>query len=224
LVFEIEFTAKPPHLQSDSFNLVRLDTLEGHLMRHALILVGVVLFLSISAAAQGPAGAGSGPVSAAGLNQWQLGLGYQYNRINLTGTPFNTNGLNASIVRFFLDRWFGLEAQLGAGFGNAGATTVPANLTVKSLFVGAGPRLAYRGRGRVEPWVHGVLGMEHFRFTQTSGVLGDNTALGGSAGGGADFYLNPHMAFRAEADWIGTRFFSVNQRHFQVVTGIVFSF
>ena len=192
-------------------------------MRHALILVGVVLFLSISAAAQGPAGAGSGPVSAADLSHWQLGLGYQYNRINLTGTPFNTNGLNISIVRF-LDRWFGLEAQLGAGFGNTGATTVPANLTAKSVFVGGGPRLAFRSRSRFEPWVHGVVGMEHFRFTQTAGVLGSNTALAGAAGGGTDFYLNPHAAFRVEADWIGTRFFSLNQRHFQAVTGIVFNF
>jgi len=192
-------------------------------MRHALVLVGVVLFLSISAAAQGPAGTGSAPVSAADLSHWQLGLGYQYNRINLTGTPFNTNGLNISIVRF-LDRWFGLEAQVGAGFGNTGATTSPANLTAKSVFVGGGPRLAFRNRSRFEPWAHGAVGMEHFRFNQTAGVLGSNTALAGLAGGGIDFYLNPHTAFRLEADWIGTRFFSLNQRHFQAVTGIVFNF
>ena len=196
-------------------------------MRRALVLVGVVLFLSISAAAQGPAGAGagsgSGPISAGSYNYWQLGLGYQYNRINLTGSPFNTNGLNTSIVRFF-DRWFALEAQVGAGFGNTGGTTVPANLTAKSVFVGGGPRLVYRNRSRFEPWAHGAVGMEHFRFTQTAGLFGSNTALAGSAGGGADFYLNPHTALRVEADWIGTRFFSRNQRHFQAVTGIVFNF
>jgi len=90
--------------------------------------------------------------------------------------------------------------------------------------VGGGGHLAYRGRGRVEPWIHGVVGMEHFRFTQTAGLLGSNTALGGSAGGGADFHLNPHTAFRVEADWLGTRFFSANQRHFQVVTGLAFNF
>ncbi|MBZ5697507.1 MAG: hypothetical protein LAN18_03055 [Acidobacteriia bacterium] len=113
---------------------------------------------------------------------------------------------------------------MGAGFGNTGATTSLANLTAKSVFVGGGMRLAYRGRSRFEPWAHGVVGMEHFRFTQTGGLLGSNTALAGSAGGGTDFYLNPHTAFRVEADWIGTRFFSGNQRHFQVVTGIVFNF
>lgn len=192
-------------------------------MRHALILVGAVLFLSISAAAQRPASAGSSPASGTDLSHWQLGFGYQYNRINLTGTPFNTNGLNISIVRF-LGTWFGLEAQVGTGFGNTGATTVPANLTPKSVFVGGGPRLAYRGRSRVEPWVHGTVGMEHFHFTQNAGVFGSNTALAGEAGGGADFNLNPHMGFRVEADWIGTRFFSTHQRHFQVVTGLVLNF
>jgi hypothetical protein len=66
--------------------------------------------------------------------------------------------------------------------------------------------------------------MEHFRFTQTAGQFGSNTSLAGEAGGGADFHLNPRTAVRVEVDWIGTRFFSLNQRHFQVVTGLVFNF
>jgi hypothetical protein len=55
-------------------------------------------------------------------------------------------------------------------------------------------------------------------------VLGSNTALAGAAGGGADFLLGPHTAFRVEADVLASRFFSVNQRHFQVVSGLVFNF
>jgi hypothetical protein len=194
-------------------------------MRHALILVGIVLFLSISTAAQGPAGVGSGsrPASTTDFGQWQLGIGYQFNRINLTGSPFDTNGLNASLVRF-VGGWFGLEAQLGLGFGDSGATTVPARLTTKSVFAGGGPRLAYRNRSRVEPWIHGVVGVEHFRFTQTAGVLGNNTSVAGAAGGGMDFKLSPHTAFRAEVDWMFTNFFSMNQRHFQAVGGLALNF
>jgi hypothetical protein len=221
LVFEIAFTAKTSRLKLDSFNLEHFDTAEGCVMQRALVLAGVVLLLSISAAAQGPAGAGS--ISDADLGHWQLAIGYQYNRINLTGTPFNTNGLNTTIVGF-LNRWFALEAQVGSGFGNTGTATSPANLTAKSLYVGGGARLVYRNRSRFEPWVHGTVGMEHFRFTQNGGLLGNNTSLAESAGGGTDFYLNPRTALRVEADWIGTRFFSVNQRHFQVTTGIVFNF
>ena len=204
-------------------------------MRQTLILVGAGLFLSVSASAQGPAGAGAGagtpssrrsgshPRTAYELTNWQVSVGYQYNRINLTGTPFDTNGVNSSFVRYF-GRWIGAEAQLGLGFGNTGVTTAPPNLTAKSLFAGGGPRLALRGHGRVEPWVHAIVGIEHFRFSQTSGVLGNNSALGGVGGGGIDFRLNPRTSLRVEGDWLGTRFFSVNQRSFQVVTGLVFNF
>src|ERR1700682_5154637 len=202
-------------------------------MRQTLILVGAVLFLSVSASAQGPAGAGadshprtrsgSHPRTAYELTNWQVSLGYQFNRINLTGSPFDTNGLNSSFVRYF-GKWIGAEAQLGLGFGNTGATTFPPNLTAKSLFAGGGPRLVLRGHGRIEPWAHAIIGIEHFRFSQTSGVLGNNTALAGVAGGGIDFRLDPRTSLRVEGDWLGTRFFSVNQRSFQVVTGLVFNF
>jgi hypothetical protein len=204
-------------------------------MRRVLFLVGAVLCFSLSATAQGPAGAGAGagtlsrtrsgprPRYAYDLTKWQVAIGYQYNRINLLGTPFNTNGLNTSIVRFF-GRWIGLEGQAGFGFGNTGATTLPPNLTAKSLFAGGGARLAFRGRSRIEPWVHGVVGMEHFRFNQTAGVLGSNTSLGGLAGGGIDLRLGPRTAIKVEGDWLGTRFFSLNQRHFQVVSGLAFNF
>ncbi len=201
-----------------------------------LILLGSVLLLAISAAAQGPAGAGSSGSTPEGKGQgrthtfsvrdyanWQVALGYQYNQINLLGSPFTTNGLNISAVRYF-GRWFGVEGQVGFGFGNTGSTSTPPNLNAQSLFFAGGPRLAYRNRGRIEPWIHGVFGEQHFRFNQTAGVLGSNTALAGAAGGGVDYLLGPHTAVRVEADFIGSRFFSTNQRHFQVVSGLVFNF
>jgi hypothetical protein len=206
-------------------------------MQRMMFLVGTIVLLAVSAAAQGPAGAGaeggrtSSPrgqgrtrtFSVRDYSPWQVALGYQYNQINLLGSPFTTNGLNFSAVRYF-GRWFGVEGQVGFGFGNTGTTSTPPNLNTQSLFFGGGPRLAYRNRGRIEPWIHGVFGEQHFRFNQTAGVLGNNTALAGEAGAGVDFLLSAHMAVRGEADFIGSRFFSANQRHFQVVTGLVFNF
>jgi hypothetical protein len=55
-------------------------------------------------------------------------------------------------------------------------------------------------------------------------VLGSNTALAVTVGGGIDYQLGPRMAFRAEGDAIESRFFSSNQRHFQIVSGLVFNF
>jgi|SRR5579872_1403924 len=200
-------------------------------MRQTLLLLGAILCLCLSASGQGPAGAGAGRGSTRHsasareyeLGTWQISAGYQYERVNLLGTPFNTNGLNISAVRYF-NKWFGAEAQFGFGFGNTGATTVPPNLTAKSILVGGGPRLALRGHGRLEPWIHGNIGFDHFRFSQTAGVLGSNNALAGVGGGGVDFRLTPRTSFRGEVDWVGSRFFSTTQRSFQVVTGVVINF
>lgn len=195
-------------------------------MRVAFLLLGIFLF-SASAGAQGPAGVGSetAPIFTGehGYAPWQISVSYQYNRDNLLGSPFNTHGVNISLTRFF-GRWFGVEAQAGVGFlGNTGVTSTPPNLDAKSLFAGAGPRLALRNRSRFEPWVHVLVGIEHFRFSQTAGVLGSNNALAGPAGGGVDIYFTPHLAFRGEADAVGSRFFSTNQRSFQVIGGLVFN-
>lgn len=201
-------------------------------MRRAFFILGVFLFLCASKAqAQAPAGVGAnapaGPVyrsSERDFDPWEIAIGYQYNRVNLLGKPFNTDGINVSFARYF-KRWIGVEVQLGTGFlGNTGQTSTPPNLSAKSLFVGAGPRLAFHNRSRYVPWAHVVVGLERFRFSQTAGLLGSNSALAGPAGGGVDIYLRPHVTFRGEVDAVGSRFFSTNQRSFQVVSGLVLDF
>src|ERR1700694_1016869 len=126
-------------------------------MRVAIFLAGIFLFIPASAGAQGPAGAGSGapigynPASQQEVPPWQVSIGYQFNRDNLLGSPFNTNGVNIGVARYFRS-WFAVEAQLGAGFSHdTGASTNPPNLVAKSLFVGAGPRVVYRNHSRFEP-------------------------------------------------------------------------
>jgi hypothetical protein len=203
----------------------------GDAMRVAMFILGGFLLFSVPARAQWLAGS-AGPQSGPGhifLSQheeepWQIGMGYQYNRDNLVGTPFNTHGINISLTRYFKG-WFGVEAQLGSGLvGSTGQTTNPPNSDVKSLFFGAGPRVTYVNRSRFEPWAHVLIGLEHYRFVQNGGFLGSNTALAYPVGGGVDTYLAPHLAFRAEADFVGSRFFSVNQRSFQLIGGFVLSF
>ncbi|HEY2646028.1 MAG TPA: hypothetical protein VGI34_03610, partial [Candidatus Acidoferrales bacterium] len=155
---------------------------------------------------------------------WQVAVGYQYNRDNLLGSPFDTHGLNVTVTRFF-GRWIGVDAQLGTGFyGNTGQTTTPPNLSVKTIFYGAGPRLALRTGSRYEPWIHLVVGMEHYRFSQTAGLLGSNNAFAGNAEAGLDVYMRPHLALRGQAGFVGSRFFSANQRSFEIVGGVVLGF
>jgi len=201
-------------------------------MRVAIFLLGIFLFLSTSAAAQGPAGVGTpdgagtgySPASLQNGEPWQIGIGYQFNRDNLLGSPFNTNGVNISVARYFRT-WFAVEAQLGGGFTHdTGGSTIPPNLVAKSLFVGAGPRLVYRNRTRYEPWAHMLVGLDHYRFTQSGGILGSNSSFGLVPGLGVDVNLTPSVAVRGEVDEVFSRFFGTNQRSFQAVGGLVFNF
>ena len=154
---------------------------------------------------------------------WQISICYQYNLINLLGSPFRTDGVNASAVRYF-GRWIGIETQGSFARGNTAQTTNPPNLKAQSWLVAAGPRLAFRNRSRFEPWAHLVVGIQELRFSQNTGLLGDNSAHVGAAGGGVDFYLNPKLAVRAGADAIGSQYFSTTQRHFQETAGLVLNF
>ena len=202
-------------------------------MRKVMLLLGAVLFLSVAASAQerivtfappSPA-ASPAPVPAPPPNTdfpWQIAFGYQYGRVNLTGKPFNTEGFSINGVRFF-GGWFGLEAEMADGFGNTHNLTVPPNLSVKPLLLLGGVHFAHRG-GRVEPWVHALVGTDHFRFTQSAGPYGGNFVLAWDGGVGMDFHLNPRLAIRGDADYLGTHFNGSIQRNFQAGAGLVFNF
>jgi len=211
-------------------------------MRKLLLLCGVVLFSSVAAVAQSDISTISAPAPAAALpaspqfaqradlTDWQISIGYQFSRfsmpsqtINNNNVPafsVNDNGLDASFTRFFLS-WGGLEAEAAAGFGS-GSTPQIASAT--SFFVGGGPRFAYRGHGRFEPWFHVLVGLEHFRFTQTAIDYGSNNSLAFMGGGGVDMHLNARTALRLQADYLETSLFSRVQNNFQVGVGVVFNF
>ena len=201
-------------------------------MRKVMLLFGAVLLSSLAASAQERIVASAPPSPAASPappainpykdSNWQLAFGYQYNRLNLTGKPFNTQGFNIDAVRFLTDS-FGLELDMGAGFGNTHSTTIPANLDAKTLFFAGGLHYAHRS-GKYEPWVHALVGGEHFRFTQSAAIYGSNFVLAWDGGGGMDFHLNTRTAIRAQADYLGTRFNGSIQRNFQAGAGLVINF
>jgi hypothetical protein len=179
-------------------------------MRKVLLPFGAMLLFSVAARAQDTG--------------WQLGIGYQYNRIvPLAGKPtVNTNGLHASVVRFIGSSPLGIEGDIGVGFGHTGTTTVPNNLEIKTASFSGGAHLAFSRNSRIEPWFHGLVGLEHFRFTQTA-TFGGVNALDYTIGGGIDWHLNPRTAIRAEADYLGTRLSGSAQNNFQLVVGLVFN-
>lgn len=199
-------------------------------MRKFLVLLGAVLCFSITAAAQDSTAsidtgssaseaAAPTPFHPSNRELWQYSLGYQYQHFNLLGQKFSTNGFNTGVTRYVND-WFGVEGAAVMGFGNTGA---PRNLVAKSFFIGAGPHAALQNKSRFEPWVHVLVGWEHFRFTQTT-TIGSNSSLGFTAGGGVDYKLGPRAFWRVEGDYIGTHFSSALQNNYSFGTGLVFNF
>jgi hypothetical protein len=211
-------------------------------MRKLLLLCGVVLISSVAAGAQTDISAISAPTPAAAqpaspqfaqraeLTDWQISIGYQFNRFNMpsqtaggdTVPAFsaNDNGLNVSFTRFFKS-WGGLEAESAAGFGSGSAPQIG---SAASFFVGGGPRIARRGHGRYEPWGHFLVGLEHFRFTQTATAYGSNNSLALAGGGGVDIHMNQRTALRLQADYLETNLFKMSQSNWQVGAGVVFNF
>lgn len=160
---------------------------------------------------------------------FELGIGYQYQHFDVLSTRFHTNAYNADVGMHLVDLVTGaagrltggVEGVITAGFG--GHTGGSPALDAKTLFLGAGPHLAIVNASRFEPWVHGLVGWEHLRYTQTA-TLGSNSALGYVLGGGLDFKLNSKIFWRVQADYVGTHFQSDLQSNYSFGTGIVLHF
>lgn len=157
-----------------------------------------------------------------------VGIGYQYQHYDVLGQTFGNNGYNVDFGLHLVD-WLtggvgrltvGAEATTAFGFGSTGGTH---SLDAKSLFLGGGPHLAIQNRTRLEPWIHVLPGLEHFRFTQTS-KIGSNSNFGFMAGGGVDVRVNPELYWRIQADYLGTTFQSNEQSNYSFGTGLIFYF
>jgi len=161
------------------------------------------------------------PAQHAGLaaGQWQIAESYQYNRISFRGAlaPFSTSGFNSAVTRF-VGRYWGVEGDLGAGFGSPAM-----GASASSIFVGAGPRLSFRGRSHFEPFGHALAGVQHFNFGGMNFPM-NSTSVAWIGGGGLDYRFDSGIALRVQVDYLGSHFGNAFQRNVQIVTGIVWNF
>jgi hypothetical protein len=158
----------------------------------------------------------------------ELGFGYQYQHYDVFGQKFGDNGFNV-VAGLHLFDWLtggegrltvGAEGTAAFGFGHTGGSP---NLDAKSLFVSGGPHVAIQSRSRLEPWAHVLVGLEHFRFTQTA-KFGSNSTFGFMGGGGLDIRIERGMYWRVQADYLGTTLQSNEQSNYSVGTGLILYF
>lgn len=199
-------------------------------MRKLLVLTVVLFTFSLTAAANdlevtaSPAIPASTPAIPAPSRvydypTWQLSMGFQYQHFHINGASFPTYGYDTDIIRS-VNNWGSLEGMGAFGFGHLAGSGSPAT---KSLFVGGGPRITIRNDSRIEPWVHVLVGMERFRFTQTAS-MGSERALAFMGGFGLDIKFRPRLYFRVEGEYLGTHYQSKGQSNFSVGSGFVFNF
>jgi hypothetical protein len=179
-------------------------------MRKAMCVMGLLLLVSLSAAAQDHSKA-------------DIFGGYSYLRVNpgngVQGVNFN-GGIGS--VSINLNNWIGGVAEFG-GYHNGSVygSGVSAN-AISYLF---GPKV-YMSRGKITPFAQVLFGGAHVSASSTTA-----NAFAMALGGGVDWNAGQHFAVRlGQVDYVMTRFntgfagANNNQNNFRFSTGIVFKF
>lgn len=120
----------------------------------------------------------------------------------------DASGWEASLTYNWKD-WVGLKADFDGHY-------CCAQTMHNFLF---GPQFTL-GRGKVSPFVHGLVGVSH----GTSSGFSDNV-LGFAAGAGLDLKVSDRLSVRlVQADYLGTHYADEIQNNFRLSAGVVFHF
>jgi hypothetical protein len=186
-----------------------------------LCFSGVVAAQNDSSAAAPPsvpaAGSSAGPT---GSNPWQVDGNFVYQRFNINTNNANFYGVQSSVVRFVGNSGFGVEGGTSVTFGWLNQSK---NIFQKMIFYGGGVHFQKR-TGMIQPWAHVLVGGTYVRLSQTSPASPTYNAFGIEGGGGVDFALSPHFAFRVEGDYVGTYLNSAWQPTVAGAGGLVINF
>jgi Outer membrane protein beta-barrel domain len=119
-------------------------------------------------------------------------IGYSYFRLGGSG-GLNANGVSGSVA-YFPKKWLGLAGDFG------GYHASPSGVSVNTYTYLFGPRFALRNPSKITPFAQALVGGS--RITIGSGG-GSNNQFAWSFGGGVDFPILPHLAFRPQVDYVG---------------------
>jgi len=115
---------------------------------------------------------------------------------------FKLNGLNLSAADYFTKR-LGVAADFSAHFNTRsdtfGATAGQSKFSLYNIT--AGPQLRFPSRSRFTPFAHALAGIARRNLTETftdgtTNFTDQNTSFTMNLGGGVDYKLNDHFAWR----------------------------
>lgn len=148
---------------------------------------------------------------------WQAYGGFTYSRFyEVPGTTIDLAGFDFSVAYFPRVRWFAAEGDVSATFGS--------QLGANYQFVTemGGIRLRWPTPQGSDLWVHGLAGGA---YLAPKTVYGGQHAFSYEFGAGVDLARrHSPLAYRVEADLVGTFFFGTYQYSPKVTVGLVYNF
>lgn len=150
--------------------------------------------------------------------KWQVYGGYAFFRFYALPHRTETmNGIDVAITYYPTANWFGADGDILAQFGNFQHQS-----SKFTSYLGGGRVRRRFGPRNVEIWAHGLAGFAKF-LPQTA--EGGQLAFTYEVGGGVDLGIpRRRLAYRVQADMVGTRFFHTNQWSPKISIGIVYKF
>jgi hypothetical protein len=164
------------------------------MVRRLLVLMGLILFISLSAHAQ---------------DRVEVFGGYSFERYG--GSPGrNLNGWEIS-GQYKFSNWIGAVADLDAHYG------LPSNIDSRTVNFMVGPQISFPGP--ISPFVHVLVGIGHIRSGSADTSFA--SAFGGGIDMRVFPALSWRVI---QADEVVTRFFGGTQRSARLSTGLVIRF
>lgn len=176
----------------------------------SLLMAGVLFF------------AVAGSAVAQDYPKGEVAGNYTYVRMNPGGGApgFNCQGGGGSVAAN-LNHYFGVVGE----FSGCKWTGLPSGLSAHTLTYLFGPRVTYRGYGRLEPFGEALFGGAHIGGSASGFGSGSDNAFGMALGGGADYKWKPNVAIRIiQADYLYTKFGGTHQNNFRLQAGVVLRF
>jgi opacity protein-like surface antigen len=152
------------------------------------------------------------------------------------------------------NHWFGVAGDIGGHYGDFKASVplpplpcAPPNCSIDTTGTNKyhnflfGPQYTLR-REKLSVFAHTLIGTSHLNESGTTTIPGpvppippppfpltfnfstSSTNFAFAIGGGADYKLTERMAWRVQADYLGTQIHSMTQADVRVSTGLVFRF
>jgi len=119
-----------------------------------------------------------------------VSIGYSYFRLGGSG-GLNQNGVSGSVA-YKPNQWLGVVADIG------GYHASPSGVSVNTYTYLFGPRVYLHNPTHITPFAQGLFGGSRLTVGGAS-----NNQFAYSFGGGVDWGILPHLAFRPQLDYVG---------------------